>query len=400
MENDQIYKLSIRYFSKKLETVLRKFEKSGSIPPDIASNIKDALYNPDFIRDVYHPGLNYFISLMKTFSTEEFLNKINGSNLTEKFMNYLIVPCAKHGVTLRSKIECNGDGIIDIPSLNYKIKLADRVPNCSVITSKNKVTFLIDGVSMGSIRIEYDSNIQVELTDAKDISLIRKSCDTTGVINFELTDSTISQYLAENSELLNIRKKDLEDNQFRSIEFTTNDHAFYNTCLNSIRDIWPEYYLEIEGHIKLIAIMDTNAFGGFTSGVLPDAIFLSHNPYDYLWVTENIIHECAHSRLDQLFVIDPIILNDDDERYKSPWREDPRPLKGVLHGAYAFARVAIWLEKLHHFYPVDEVLNRLDVVKQQLSEAIEVIEKNGYLSPIGEHLFKEISSVVKPLSYT
>jgi HEXXH motif-containing protein len=50
---------------------------------------------------------------------------------------------------------------------------------------------------------------------------------------------------------------------------------------------------------------------------------------------ENIVHEAMHLQLTTLEDILPLVA-DKRARMTSPWREEPRPLLGVLHGAYVF----------------------------------------------------------------
>ncbi|MFF0017191.1 HEXXH motif domain-containing protein [Streptomyces sp. NPDC005374] len=56
-----------------------------------------------------------------------------------------------------------------------------------------------------------------------------------------------------------------------------------------------------------------------------------------------LIHEFRHSVLNGLMRLAPLHDGTDDGLYHAPWRDDPRPLIGLLHGAYAFAGVtAFW----------------------------------------------------------
>jgi hypothetical protein len=404
MVNDQIYMLGLRPFSQRINKIIDIIQELDKIPSHTLLLLKEAVGSQEFLKDIYSPGLNYFTYFLTTYSSDgmvyqdkspQIIQKMLTNSNLEKFINYFIITSAKNGITLQNKVELT-DGSLEINGFPYKIRLKDysSLKACSIITSKNELAFLVDDKIIGTIITTDDFNTNFQVTGTQ-ISCIRKPFDSKNMFNFELSEDIISQCLSDNTNLLNVRNSELADNKFKSISFTPNDLLFYESCLNTIKDVWPDYYLEMKGHIKLIGIMDTEAFGGFTTDILPDAIFISHHPYDFMWVTENLIHECAHSRLNQLFLIDPVVLNDHEERFKSPWRKDPRPMKGVFHGAYAFARVALWLERLYSVYKDNKILNRLEFVEVQLKEAIEVINTYGKLSPLGEHVFKEISSVIK-----
>lgn len=79
---------------------------------------------------------------------------------------------------------------------------------------------------------------------------------------------------------------------------------------------------------------------GFTVSSRQGAMFL--DPDEPNIMAENIIHENAHVKLRYMQLVDPILedfYDADRERFKVPWRPDPRPLPGILEGAYVFSNV-------------------------------------------------------------
>jgi HEXXH motif-containing protein len=88
--------------------------------------------------------------------------------------------------------------------------------------------------------------------------------------------------------------------------------------------------------------------GGQVSATSRDAfgaIFLSA-PQDPVSLAVTMAHEVQHAKLSALLDIVPMTLQDDGSRYYAPWREDPRPISGLLQGAYAFLGVAgFWLRQ-------------------------------------------------------
>lgn len=53
-----------------------------------------------------------------------------------------------------------------------------------------------------------------------------------------------------------------------------------------------------------------------------------------------LVHEIQHSKLSALLHMYGLHGPDGQARFYAPWRDDPRPLRGMLHGVYAFAAVA------------------------------------------------------------
>ena len=78
---------------------------------------------------------------------------------------------------------------------------------------------------------------------------------------------------------------------------------------------------------------------------LPGGFYISWHP-DVLVLAEAIVHEYHHIKLNMILEIDPIITGGTEEAvFYSPWRDDPRPLSGLLHAVYAFSGVTrFWLD--------------------------------------------------------
>jgi uncharacterized protein len=61
-----------------------------------------------------------------------------------------------------------------------------------------------------------------------------------------------------------------------------------------------------------------------------------------------LAHEVQHLKLCALLDIIPLTLPDDGRRFYAPWREDPRPVSGLLQGAYAHLGVSgFWRRQRH-----------------------------------------------------
>jgi len=69
------------------------------------------------------------------------------------------------------------------------------------------------------------------------------------------------------------------------------------------------------------------------------AIALSRPP-DACTLASTLAHEVQHIKLSALLDLIPLALPDDGRRFYAPWREDPRPVSGLLQGAYAYVGVS------------------------------------------------------------
>jgi HEXXH motif-containing protein len=92
----------------------------------------------------------------------------------------------------------------------------------------------------------------------------------------------------------------------------------------------------------LVASTSSSAFG---------AIVLSE-PESVASLAETLVHELQHSKLNA--VLDLVRLEDGaNPLCYAPWRQDPRPLPGLLHGIYAFMSVVEFWRTQRHDDPGD-----------------------------------------------
>ncbi|MEV4004729.1 HEXXH motif domain-containing protein [Actinomadura sp. NPDC049753] len=77
-------------------------------------------------------------------------------------------------------------------------------------------------------------------------------------------------------------------------------------------------------------------------------------PVDPTQLAVTLVHEAQHGKLAAIMDAVRLLPGDDDRRYYAPWRPDPRPFSGLLHGTYAFLGVVRfwrrqrWLERGEH----------------------------------------------------
>jgi hypothetical protein len=107
-------------------------------------------------------------------------------------------------------------------------------------------------------------------------------------------------------------------------------------------------------------------------------------------LAEQIVHEASHGFLFLLQEHDPLLdpASHGDgwgsDLHYSPWRDDPRPLAGLLHGAVVFSRVACM-----HAAMLDESdisRARLPALLPQLEVANELLALHGHWTPLGHRL--------------
>lgn len=122
-------------------------------------------------------------------------------------------------------------------------------------------------------------------------------------------------------------------------------------------------------------------------------IYMSLHP-SLMTMTEALIHEFSHNKINALFEVDDVLENAFSPLYTSPVRPDPRPLHGVLLAVHAFLPVARLYEKMieakHPLADNPAFLARYEKIKQINAEGADVVLKNGRCTAIGKPLLAEI----------
>lgn len=113
-------------------------------------------------------------------------------------------------------------------------------------------------------------------------------------------------------------------------------------------------------------------------------------------IAEALLHEYYHTKLNALLDLDPVFIDDDGaEAYYSPWRDDPRPLRGVLHGVFSFYIVTCFWQRAcsaHWDAGVDARQARSEALRRykQVCIGIEQVRSHAKLTAVGMVLLDEI----------
>jgi len=121
-------------------------------------------------------------------------------------------------------------------------------------------------------------------------------------------------------------------------------------------------------------------------------------PGDSVAFCVSLIHELRHTMLNGLLDLASLYDDPGDGLHYSPWRSDPRPLGGLLHGAYAFVGVAdFW--RVHRGLTSGDDRDRADFefvrTGEQIRRAIGTLAASGRLTPVGERLVERLGAVVE-----
>lgn len=117
-----------------------------------------------------------------------------------------------------------------------------------------------------------------------------------------------------------------------------------------------------------------------------------------------LVHEARHQALNALLALVPLVAardgagRPDEAVHFAPWRSDPRPVQGLLHGTYAFAGVADFWRTHRHEAAGDRAAARAHfefaLLREQLRDALPGLTGAGWLTPAGETFVASLNAWV------
>jgi HEXXH motif-containing protein len=115
------------------------------------------------------------------------------------------------------------------------------------------------------------------------------------------------------------------------------------------------------------------------------AVALSEPP-DPCTLGVTLAHEVQHLKLSALIDVVTLTLPDDGRRFYAPWREDPRPISGLLQGAYAYLGVSgFWQHQRHLEEGAAGIRAHAEFARWRAAaaQAADTLRASGRLTPAG-----------------
>ncbi|MGH3899076.1 MAG: HEXXH motif domain-containing protein [Pseudonocardiaceae bacterium] len=122
-------------------------------------------------------------------------------------------------------------------------------------------------------------------------------------------------------------------------------------------------------------------------------------PPDAASLAATLVHEFQHIRLGGLLHLTRLHEKDQRERFYTPWREDPRPISGVLQGVYAFFGVtAFWraLTRTGAGTPDRRAAFEFAHWRAQTWHVLRLLRDDPVLSPAGHRFVNGIAERLGP----
>ena len=181
------------------------------------------------------------------------------------------------------------------------------------------------------------------------------------------------------------------------IFFTANqaEEAFCKlNCAFEIIKLVETVYSDITRLVKTIQIIQSEypeTDVSYSHPDIPFSIFVSlcdpASLISDLRIAESILHEAMHLKLTLIENVVPLINFGSRHVYYSPWRDEKRQIRGVLHGMFVFRAIYDFYGFLEEKVPHDDVqyylVNRRNCIKEELNQLREFPYASG-LSKAGQ----------------
>jgi uncharacterized protein len=122
-------------------------------------------------------------------------------------------------------------------------------------------------------------------------------------------------------------------------------------------------------------------------------------PEDPVTLALLLIHEFQHVKLGAVLDIYDLYDPADGRLFHAPWRDDPRPLEGLLQGTYAHLAVTdFWRarQEVTVGSEAEAAGQRFAYWRDHTRDAISTLTRSGSLTPLGERFVSEMGQSVCP----
>jgi HEXXH motif-containing protein len=183
-------------------------------------------------------------------------------------------------------------------------------------------------------------------------------------------------------------------------EFQREQAPQLGLALAAIERYAPQQFEQVAAHMQVVALKPANLgdYSNVSHSELPGACVLALLD-DPVIMADRLIHELHHNRLFCLEEKGGALFDEDrldsvrDARFYSPWRDEPRPLHGLLHAFYVFQPVWRFWQSVREAQTESEQTlafadDQLRRIPRQLELAADILRRHGEFTPYGQSIFE------------
>ena len=118
-------------------------------------------------------------------------------------------------------------------------------------------------------------------------------------------------------------------------------------------------------------------------------------PSDACTLASTLAHEVQHVKLSALLDLVPLARPDDGRHFYAPWREDPRPISGLLQGAYAYVGVSGFWRRQRELGPELDAQVEFARWREAAALAAGVLQCSGQLTAAGREFVQGMAATLE-----
>lgn len=300
----------------------------------------------------------------------------------------------------RADVRLDAEGRLHLPGLNVYVEFG---PDCAF-------SLVSCNVSKNSLHITKNSEINVSIGLESIMSWSTLSCGSSAVDANQIGRlPMIGGFLTASNIDPNLRLHRRVNYEFEDLDGGST--ARWVESLNKIWDLIEQYDSELAEEMRLalrvivpVKSPSREEHLSATFRELHGAMYCSWTP-DLGTFAGALVHEFHHLKLN--LILDEVDIFENPKYYQlfySPWRVDPRPLSGILHGAYSFLGIARFLDKIAQCCPPEIQHSRLqDEVWHAISQvktALATLHEHASLTSFGQKFLAAMASEASHLLQT
>jgi hypothetical protein len=154
---------------------------------------------------------------------------------------------------------------------------------------------------------------------------------------------------------------------------------------------------ELAWHCHVVLAIDNDYDVSFSDPAIPFSVFISvparGDRRSLLRTAESLIHETMHLQLTLFEALSPLVDETSTSSMFSPWKQQERPVQGILHGLYVFG-VLRWMwrqvsDSTQNMPDREFALRRISQINEDVS-AVRALEESPALTENGRRFLHQL----------
>lgn len=181
---------------------------------------------------------------------------------------------------------------------------------------------------------------------------------------------------------------------------------YFIQALEIVKSINPNIFQKLNSLVQNILVIKSSegTHGSMSPKCLIGTIYLP-DVEDSIIIAECLVHECLHQYLYRIEFAGSLFFDNDglEELYYSPWKDNPRPLIMLLHGAFVFTGVVMFYNELSK---KDLTLNQIEIFKKrmiyrysQIRIALNGLQHHNKMSDLGNRIVQILEDELQELNF-